>query len=90
MIYDHELKSWVGLFEPLFTGEKTHELRVMDRDYKVGDKCLLREYKPESKEYTGREVVLQITYITSPKHSPCAFSPIALHPSMALLSIQKL
>ncbi len=28
----HELKSWVGLFEPINVGAKTHDLRVMDRN----------------------------------------------------------
>jgi hypothetical protein len=86
----HELKSWVGLFEPIYTGEKTHEIRVMDRDYKVGDMCLLREYEPTTKEYTGRWVQVQITYITSNQHVPCAFSPIALHPASAILSIRRI
>jgi hypothetical protein len=90
MEYNHILKSWIGLFEPIFLGEKTHELRVMDRDYKVGDKCLLREYNPTTKDYTGREIAVEITYITSDQHSPCAFSPIALHPAMAVLSIKRL
>jgi hypothetical protein len=88
--YDHELKSWVGLFEPIYNGTKTHELRVLDRNYRVGDVLKLREYRPEDREYTGRECYVEITYITSSKHSPCAFSPIALHDSMGVLSIRKI
>lgn len=86
---DHVLKSWVGLFEPIFLGQKTHELRVLDRDYKIGDLCLLKEYDPLSKEYTGRECTVEITYITSSKHQECAFSPIALHKATGILSIKK-
>ena len=85
----HELKSWVGLFEPICKGEKTHELRVLDREYKVGDVCLLYEYEPVTKTFTGRQVYVQITYITSAQHNPCAFSPFALHPGMGVLSIKK-
>lgn len=85
----HELKSWVGLFAPILNGEKTHDLRVMDRDYQVGDVCRLREWHPTESAYTGREVCVKITYITSAQHSPCAFSPFALHPGMAVLSIAK-
>lgn len=85
----HELKSWVGLFEPIFDGSKTHDLRVMDRDYTVGDTCLLREWDPKNRVYTGREVDVTITYITSSSHSPCAFSPVALHDAMAVLSITR-
>lgn len=86
----HELKSWVGLFEPIFKGEKTHDLRVLDRDYQVGDICLLKEYDPLTKEYTGRTVLVQITYITSSQHKECAFSPVALHPATGILSIKKI
>lgn len=89
----HELKSWVGLFEPIFDGSKTHDLRVMDRDYTVGDTCLLREWDPKNRVYTGRDVEVTITYITSsahqPSHQPCAFSPVALHDAMAVLSIRR-
>ena len=86
----HELKSWVGLFQPIADGVKTHDLRVLDRDYKVGDTCLLKEYKATTKEYTGRSVEVEITYITSEKHAACAFSPFALHPSIGVLSIRKI
>lgn len=86
----HDLKSWVGLFEPILKGDKTHDLRVMDRDYQVGDILLLREYEPILKEYTGRQVRAQVTYITSSKHQECAFSPFALHKATAILSIKRL
>jgi len=86
----HVLKSWVGLFEPILKGDKTHDLRVLDRDYKIGDTCLLREYDPVDMIYTGREVVVQITYITSEKHQACAFSSFALHPAMGILSISRI
>ncbi len=85
---NHVLKSWTGLFEPIFYGRKTHDLRVMDRDYKVGDLCLLREYDPVKKEYTGREAGVEITYITSSQHQECAVSPTALHPATGILSIR--
>ena len=87
--YKHELKSWVGLFEPIMNGLKTHELRVLDRDYAVGDYCLLREYDPLKKTYTGRQCRVLITYITSSQHGECAFSPHALHPATGILSIQR-
>ena len=86
---EHELKSWVGLFEPIYEGKKTHELRVLDRNYQIGDTCLLREYEPVKKQYTGRECRVEITYITSSKHQECAFSPFALHNATGILSIKK-
>jgi hypothetical protein len=86
----HTLKSWVGLFEPIFNGTKTHELRVLDRDYQIGDVCLLKEYDPIKMTYTGREVLVEVTYITSSLHKECAFSPMALHPATGILSIKKI
>lgn len=90
MEVNHVLKSWVGLFEPIFLGLKTHDLRVLDRNYKVGDICLLKEYDPLKKKYTGRKVKVKITYITSSKHQECAFSPFALHSATGILSIKKI
>lgn len=90
MQIDHELKSWVGLFEPIFVGAKTHDIRVLDRNYKVGQVCRLREYDPLTQAYTGREVLVRITYITSSVHGHCAFSPFALHPASGVLSITKI
>ena len=87
---NHLLKSWVGLFQPIMDGKKTHDFRVLDRDFQVGDICLLQEYEPVAKTYTGRSVLVQITYITSAKHGHCAFSPFALHEGMGILSIKKL
>ncbi len=86
----HEMKSWVGLFEPLSLGLKKHEFRVMDRDFQVGDICRVREFEPVSRTYTGRELEYEITYITSAQHQQCAFSPNALHPGMAVLSVKVL
>jgi hypothetical protein len=86
----HELKSWVGLFEPLLTGAKTHDIRVMDRDFQVGDICLVREWEPIKREYTGRQLYYEITYITSSKHQECAFSPSCLHYASAVLSVKLL
>lgn len=86
----HELKSWVGLFEPIFMGEKTHDLRVMDRDFNPGDTVVLLEWDPIPRQYTGRACLVEITYITSNTHGHCAFSPMALHPGMGILSIRRI
>jgi hypothetical protein len=84
----HIMKSWVGLFDALRLGLKKHEFRVLDRDFQIGDLCLLQEYEPRSKVYTGRELMVRVTYITSAEHEHCAFSPNALHPGMGVLSVE--
>ncbi len=84
----HYVKSWTFLFQPMLDGEKTHDIRIMDRDYKVGDTLVLQEYDWGAKKYTGRELNVKITYITS-GDNPCAFSPSVLHPQFCVLSVSK-
>jgi len=82
----HEVKSWPKFFEPILRGVRTHELRVNDRNYQVGDWMLLREYDPEISQYTGRDTFVAITSVTS-AGEPCAVSADALHPSYCILSV---
>jgi hypothetical protein len=60
----HELKTWPGPFQATWNGLKLFEFRKNDRDFKVGDTLLLREYDPYI-GYTGREIITKITYILS-------------------------
>jgi hypothetical protein len=86
----YELKSWSEFFEPILLGKKTHDLRrADDRNFEVGDVLLLREFNPQSSTYTGRELLVEVTYITSAKH-PCALSEASLHRDFCILSIRKL
>lgn len=59
----HELKIWPEYFEAVRSGLKTFEIRKHDRGFHVGDTLWLREYDPNSEEYTGRSVKRMITYI---------------------------
>ncbi len=87
---EHKVKSWVHLYQAFIRGEKTHDMRVMDRNYQVGDFLILQEYDKQCERYTGRESKALITYITSDEHVACAFSPTALMTGYAILSIRKL
>jgi hypothetical protein len=60
---EHELKCWPEFFKPIASGAKTHEVRKFDRDYRVGDVLVLREYHPNLDSYTGREVRVRVTYL---------------------------
>ncbi len=62
---------------------------MIDRDYEVGDILVLCEYDKFKESYTGREIVSEITYITSADHVSCAFSPSVLSPGYAVLSFKK-
>ncbi len=59
----HELKVWSQFFADVKNGRKSFEFRVNDRDFRVGDTLYLREYHPESKQYTGQETTKKITYV---------------------------
>jgi hypothetical protein len=59
----HEIKCWPEYFQPLYIGRKEFEVRKNDRNYKVGDSLLIREFNPLTGMYTKREIVRRITYI---------------------------
>jgi hypothetical protein len=48
----------------VLSGKKTFEIRKNDRRFQVNDLLLLQEYNPEAEEYTGRELLVEVTYIT--------------------------
>ncbi len=62
----HELKCWPESYRAISAETKTHEVRKFDRDFKVGDLILLREWEPSTSKYTGWSMVVKITYITPP------------------------
>lgn len=65
--HSHELKTWPTYFQAIYEGNKTFEVRKMDRDFKAGDIVWLREYDPaceeDATEYTGRYLFARITYV---------------------------
>jgi hypothetical protein len=84
----HEVKSWPQYFQPMLDGIKTHDMRnKLDRDYKVGDLMLLKEFDPFKGLYTGRQQLFEITYITS-NVTPCALSSAFLDDNAAILSLK--
>lgn len=88
MDYDYKVKSWPWFFEPMCKGIKKHDMRdKRDRDYKVGDRMLLREFDPRNGTYTGREAIALITYITD-NVTPCAMSSGALDNNYCILSVE--
>lgn len=59
----HELKTWKQYFVAVFSGLKNFEIRFNDRDFKVGDEVLLKEYDEKEGVYTGRILHRRIDYI---------------------------
>lgn len=84
----HEVKSWPYLYKEAIAGIKTHDVRDMtERDYKIGDTMHFREFDQTKGEYTGRQALFEITYITDRK-TPCAMSSCALEKKYGILSIK--
>jgi len=59
----HRLKTWPPYFADSMFGNKSFELRINDRDYKVGDYIVLEEWDPKTEEYTGQSLMRHVTYI---------------------------
>lgn len=56
----HRIKCLPEYFNPVELGLKKAELRLNDRDYKVGDWLILEEY---DSGYTGREITKKVLHV---------------------------
>lgn len=59
----HELKTWPEYYDAILHDFKKFEIRENDRDYKTGDVLLLKKYNPDTKEYTGEELAVKVTFL---------------------------
>lgn len=62
-----EKKTWPEYFERVLSGEKTFELRMADFTCNPGDVLVLREWDPKKREYTGRTIEKNVTYVIKTK-----------------------
>jgi len=63
-----EKKVWPKYFEKILNGDKNFEIRLGDFEVDKGDILVLKEFDPNKKEFTGREVKKEITYIAKLKN----------------------
>ena len=61
--HTHDLKIGPNYFDAVSDGRKKFELRRNDRDFKAGDRLMLREWV--ASEYTGRCLCCKVDYILS-------------------------
>lgn len=59
----YKLKIYPNEFKAVKSGRKTFEYRKNERQYTVGDCLLLREWNPETKRFTGNEIIKKVNYI---------------------------
>lgn len=58
-----EKKILPEYFDAIESGKKTYELRLGDFEIAEGDTLVLKEWNAEKKEYTGREISKEVTYV---------------------------
>ena len=63
-------KVWREYFEQIFSGEKKFEVRLADFVVNKGDTILLKEWDKDTKEYTGRSIEVEASYIFKTKDQP--------------------
>lgn len=64
-----EKKAWPDFFGKVASGDKNFDLRIADWDINVGDTLVLREWDPQTKDYTGRQVEREVTYLIKTKEA---------------------
>ena len=65
MIFERKIET--TYFEKILTGKKNFEVRLADDNYNEGDTLILKEIDT-NKDYTGRELKKEITYVTNTKN----------------------
>ena len=58
-----EKKVWPEYFQAILEGKKKYELRLADWTCQEGDILNLKEWDPQTKDYTGRQLKKTITYV---------------------------
>ncbi|KKM98516.1 hypothetical protein LCGC14_1157060 [marine sediment metagenome] len=59
----HKLKTWPVFFEHMIAGRKPFDVRINDRDFRVGDIIISQEWDTIKADYTGREHKAKVTYV---------------------------
>ena len=59
----HALKTKPEYFGSVRNGEKTFEVRKKDRPFEIGDYAALNEIDESGTYYTGRALLMRITYV---------------------------
>jgi hypothetical protein len=58
-----EKKIWPVYFQAVLEGKKTYELRLADFECNLGDELVLKEWDPNTKQYSGREIKKVVSYV---------------------------
>lgn len=58
-----EKKCWPEFFEKILSGEKSFDARIADFDAAPGDVLVLKEWNPETGEFSGRVLEKEISFV---------------------------
>lgn len=64
-----EKKTWPKYFQDVLDGKKKFDVRLNDFDCEIGDVLVFKEYDPNTKQYTGREVEKRVEYVLKTKEN---------------------
>jgi hypothetical protein len=87
MMADHELKIWPEFFEMSLDLKKPFELRKDDRGFAVGDFLRLREWDPQTQEYSGREIHRRVTSLLRHRPDASCAATFGLQPGYVILGV---
>ena len=73
---EHVLKIYPKYFDDILEGNKNFEIRKNDRDFRVGDYIILREW--DNIHYSGRQIRAKITYMLDDKFIGLADGYVAM------------
>jgi hypothetical protein len=59
----HHLKCWPASYDEVVSNRKRFDIRVNDRDFRVGDTLSLERWDPDAQAYTGEHVRRVVTCI---------------------------
>jgi len=62
-----EKKCWPELFQNVLDGKKSFDMRIADFNINEGDTLVLREWDPETKDYTGRVIEKEVGFVLKTK-----------------------
>lgn len=62
-----EKKVLPKYFQAILDGKKNFELRLADFEINEGDTLVLREWDADQKDYTGRELEKEVTFVVRTK-----------------------
>lgn len=56
-------KVWPKYFQEILDDKKTFELRLNDFEINEGDSLVLKEWDPDTKDYTGRQLEKKVGFV---------------------------